>query len=88
MNAKKIIGVGLIFYAQHSMEKIDEAKTFFDKVGDFFRDDVYVTIFGGVARSEASKYDSTVLGLYYSGIILVIIGVLTSFFGWIQRNKY
>ena len=79
-------GVGLIIFAQHSMHEIDATKNFFDKVADFFRDDVYVKVFGGEARSQASKYDAKVLGCYYAGILLVIFGAITAFFGWIKKR--
>ena len=74
------IGIVLILWAKRSMAKANEAKGFVDKFTNFFSHNPgvwnpFIQFFGGKAREEASKYDTSLTVLMYSGIALVVLGV-------------
>jgi hypothetical protein len=87
--AAALVGVALIVYAKHSMNKVNEAKGFVDKFNNFFSHNPgvwnpLIKFFGGKAQEEVSKYDPILTFLFYLGIALVILGIWGIF--WFRRR--
>jgi len=83
-----VLGLILIVYAVHSMQKASEAKGFVKNFTDFFSHNTtwnpLIKFFGGEALKEASKYDVTILIMLILGIVLTVLGLSTLF---ISRNR-
>lgn len=69
-----IIGVFLIVYSIHSMNRISEGKSQVHSLTSPFSGSSAGRMVGGALESRASQYDSTVLFLLISGIILTVAG--------------
>ncbi len=62
------------------MHKIEETKGFIHSFTHFFSHTLYGKIFGGVAESRASQYDTRVLVFLITGISLTVIGAAMAIF--------
>lgn len=74
-----LIGVILMIFAAHGMHEAQEAKGSIDEFTGFFTNSTgiwnpVIKFFGGEARDEASKYDTTLAIFMILGIVLVVAG--------------
>ncbi len=69
-----IIGIILIIYSVHSMNRISRAKGEVHGLTSPFSGSSAGRAAGGMMENEASKYDTTVMLLLISGIGLAVVG--------------
>jgi LPXTG-motif cell wall-anchored protein len=69
-----IIGVVLIIFAVHSMNRISEAKGEIHSLTSPFSGNSVGKTIGGVMGNKAGQYDTTVMMLLIGGIILAVVG--------------
>ncbi len=87
-----VLGIYLISYSIHAMHEINEAKGFKNDLDQFFNHNPSVwnpliEFFGGKAQEEISQYDTPVLIMLISGIVLSIGGFVTAVFYWNQSKR-
>jgi hypothetical protein len=76
-------GIVLIFYAMHYMQELSEAKGFAQDSENFFKHNPsawngLIEFFGGQAQEKIAKYDTQVMVLFISGIILAVGGLVSA----------
>lgn len=69
-----VIGIVMIFYAVHSMNRISSAKGAVNLINKPLSLNPYSEKVGGMLESQASQYDTPVRLLLIGGILLVVIG--------------
>ncbi len=69
-----ILGIAMIIYAVHSMNRIAEAKGTANAITSPFSGNPVGKIVHEAAEQETSKYDTTVMVLLISGIVLTVAG--------------
>ena len=81
MNSKRIagivsliVGVVLIFYSIHLMNRISGAKGEIHTLTSPFSGSSAGRMVGGAMEGKASQYDTTVRVLLISGIVLAVVG--------------
>lgn len=80
-----ILGIVVIIYAVHSMNRIKAAKGEVSTASSMFGGSTAGKAAGGALMGEASKYDTTVMLLLVGGIVLVIVGGATFVLGKKRR---
>jgi drug/metabolite transporter (DMT)-like permease len=81
-----VVGVALIVFSVHSMNRISSAKSTLGQVSDFFSDNPMKQAIGGELHKQASKYDTLVQVLFIGGIVLTVVGGCVLIFGC-KKNK-
>jgi len=75
-----IIGIAIIFYAIHSMNRISSAKGAVNLISKPLSINPYGEKAGGVLEKQVSQYDTPVRLLLIGGILLAIIGGGAAFY--------
>lgn len=74
------IGVFLIGFAMHAMDKINAAKGIFSSIGGHFSGNPAGKVLGGAVGNMLSKYDTDVQICLIAGIILAVGGAAFAYY--------
>jgi drug/metabolite transporter (DMT)-like permease len=82
-----IIGVVLIIFSIHSMNRISSAKSEIHSLTSPFSGNSTGKTIGGMMSNKAGQYDTTVMMLLIGGIVLVVVGGSVALFCRKKKSK-